>query len=137
MAYSGRCLCGAVTYKAKGEPHGPHACHCDDCQRFTGSTYVGVLFKGADVEGPVHWFQSSDWGERGSCERCGSAMFWRLRDNHENFVVSIGSLNDKSGLGEITEHYFADNIPSSFDFTGSAQRLSREETLARFAGGAE
>lgn len=130
-------MCGQVTYKGNGKASGPHACHCDMCQRFVGSAFIGVDFENGLIEGPVHWFRSSDWGERGSCSTCGSALFWRLAESTDAFVASIGSLSDKSGIGAIESHYFADNIPSSYDFAGDAERLSREETLARFAGGTE
>lgn len=131
---TGRCLCGKVTYAGGGEPSAAHACHCKDCQRFVGSAFIGVNFDTLEINGPVHWFTSSDWGERGSCRRCGSALFWRLRNGEGPKVVSIGSLDDPSSIGEIDEHYFADLRPSAYDFSGSAKRLSREETLARFAG---
>lgn len=139
MSRTGRCLCGAVTFEARGEPSPVHACHCDDCQRFTGAAFVAVSCTDVDFAGPIRWYVSSDWGERGSCSECGSALFWRLRDEAANAAmgtaITLGSFDDRSGFGEIDEHYFADNIPASYDFTGKGKRLSREETLAKFAEG--
>lgn len=131
---TGRCMCGAVTYKTQGAPSAAHACHCDDCQRFSGAAFVGVDFEGINVDGPIRWFQSSDWGERGSCGTCGSAMFWRLRDGNGPNVAAIGSLDDASKIAAIDKHYFADNIPPAYAFSGDAVRLSREETIAFFEG---
>lgn len=113
-----------------------HACHCKDCQRFVGSAFIGVNVSKLDVMGAVRWFKSSDWGERGSCSTCGSALFWRLQNNESAAVVSIGSLDDSCAIASIEEHYFADAIPNAYDFTGSAKRLNREETLANFTGAA-
>ncbi len=129
---TGQCLCGATTYSASGEPSAAHACHCDDCQRFSGSVFIGVDFDQVDYNGPVKWFKSSEWGERGSCSACGSAMFWRQQGGQGKTVVSIGSLHDASAIAPIDKHYFADNIPPAFALSGDAVRLSREETFALF-----
>src|SRR5258705_9367764 len=37
---SGRCSCGAVTYRLMSDPMFVHCCHCLDCQRQTGSAFV-------------------------------------------------------------------------------------------------
>ena len=40
MAITGHCLCKAVTYSIDAEnPNAVAYDHCDDCQRYTGSTY--------------------------------------------------------------------------------------------------
>ena len=138
MSKTGQCLCGAVRLEARGEPSTVHACHCDDCRRFSGSAFIAVNFTEVDLEGPIRWFASSEWGERGSCEKCGSALFWRLRDEKAResmgTAITLGAFDDHSDFGPIHEHYFADNIPDSYDFTGKGLRLSREETMAKFAG---
>lgn len=132
--HTGQCMCGSTTFIASGNPSAAHACHCEDCQRFSGSAFIGVDFDKIDVAGTVNWFHSSEWGERGSCKTCGSAMFWRMRDGSGKPVVGIGTLNARDKIEPIDRHYFADNIPSAFDFTGTAKRLSREETFAFFTG---
>ncbi|MFK7896337.1 MAG: GFA family protein [Myxococcota bacterium] len=138
MSKTGRCLCGAVTFEAEGEPSTVHACHCDDCQRFVGSVFIAVNVTGVTLNGPVNWFASSEWGERGSCRECGSALFWRLRDEAAASAMGtgivLGAFDDPSDFGPIHEHYFADNMPASYDFKGDGIRMSREETLAKFAG---
>lgn len=129
---TGRCMCGETTYETSGNPSAAHACHCDDCQRFTGTAFVGVDFETLEISGAVKWFKSSQWGERGSCSNCGSAMFWRLQNGSGPKVVSIGSLDEADSVPAIDKHYFADNIPPAFNFTGDAVRMSREETLTLF-----
>ena len=129
---TGRCMCGETTYKTTGEPSAAHACHCDDCQRFSGTAFVGVDFETLEINGPIKWFASSEWAERGSCSSCGSAMFWHLNNSSGPQVVSIGSLDDAASIAAIDKHYFADNIPPAFNFTGEAVRMSREETLTLF-----
>ena len=37
---TGRCACGSVRYQLLAQPMFVHCCHCDDCQRLTGSAFV-------------------------------------------------------------------------------------------------
>ncbi|MGB6228527.1 MAG: GFA family protein [Litorimonas sp.] len=132
--HSGQCLCGAVTYEAKGLKSDVHACHCDMCRRFTGSAFIGVDFESLDDSGPTHWFQSSEWAERGSCGDCGSSLFWRTLDG-SHLSVAVGSLDDASTLGPIALHYFHDKKPGAYGYSDTGRRLSSAETVALFTGG--
>ena len=37
---TGGCACGSVRYQLLDKPMFVHCCHCDDCQRLTGSAFV-------------------------------------------------------------------------------------------------
>ena len=37
--FSGRCLCGAVSYTCSAEPMMAGHCHCEDCRRSSGSVH--------------------------------------------------------------------------------------------------
>jgi len=43
MPLTGGCICGEVRYEIADEPLFVHACHCGDCQRFSGSAFVVLL----------------------------------------------------------------------------------------------
>lgn len=134
MTHTGQCLCGAVKYTGHGEQRAPHVCHCGDCAKWVGGPFIGVSFsEGITIhDGPIRWFKSSDWAERGSCATCGSAMFWRMYDG--SFItVTAGSLNDPSTVAGIEEHIFIDHKPTHYDFADKAPRLTAEETLEKFA----
>jgi hypothetical protein len=75
---TGRCLCRAVTFVARGEPRWVAHCHCESCRRATSSaiaTYAGF------AAGNVEWtgerpaeYRSSPGVIRRFCRTCGSPM---------------------------------------------------------------
>jgi hypothetical protein len=79
----GRCLCGDITFTAELPSLWVAHCHCTMCQRSGGSafiTWVGLDEKACRIDDPqqrLHWFTSSDKGQRGFCSRCGSTLFFR------------------------------------------------------------
>jgi hypothetical protein len=76
--YSGRCLCGAVHFEAKGEPKWVRWCHCESCRRHSGApASVFVAFEDSAVsvtQGTIAKYNSSPGVERGFCARCGSTL---------------------------------------------------------------
>lgn len=43
MSLHGGCMCGTVRYEISAPPLFVHACHCRDCQRFSGSAFVVLM----------------------------------------------------------------------------------------------
>ena len=51
ISYEGGCSCGAVRYRVSAEPMFVHCCHCEDCQRQSGSAFVvNALVETSSVE---------------------------------------------------------------------------------------
>ena len=76
--FSGRCLCGAVRFEARGRPKGVFWCHCNSCRRHSGapvSVFVGFENDAVTMtEGTITTFKSSPGTTRGFCSRCGSTL---------------------------------------------------------------
>jgi hypothetical protein len=107
----GGCICGAIRYEISQEPLRVYACHCMDCQRFTGSAFaVGVVV-------PAEAFQLTGLETRlvpngiteggrlkrvAACPECGTRLFGDLRpDWHRKDMVRTvlgGTLDDTSWL---------------------------------------
>ncbi len=131
---TGQCLCGAVKYEGLGKRGRVHVCHCGDCIGWTGGPLMAVQFaQGVAVSDPaaVNWYKSSARAERGSCKICGSALFWRLRSDHNMVAVTAGSLDRIDALGAIEEHIYIDKKPPWYEFSDDAPRLTGAEFFAR------
>jgi hypothetical protein len=76
--FEGRCLCGAVRFRAIARPKWVLWCHCESCRRHTGApASVFVAFDDAAVtvtRGAITRYASSPGVERGFCARCGSTL---------------------------------------------------------------
>lgn len=74
----GRCLCGAVRFRAVGAPRFVAHCHCESCRRQTSSpftTYAGYAAADVSFEGlPLSRHVSSPGVVRSFCPRCGAPM---------------------------------------------------------------
>ncbi len=103
--YSGRCLCGEISYSVNADPLFTGNCHCKDCQRTSGSAFTpAMIFPEKDVAiiGEARYFEStSDSGnihKRGFCSNCGSQLF-------AQFSAMPGMLGIKAGTLDQSSHY--------------------------------
>ena len=107
MHITGRCHCGFVSYEAEIEPDHVCICHCDDCQRLTGTAYrVSVSAHRENVRvltgKPKNYVKFGDSGARRSqmfCPECGSPLFTTGdgRDA-ETIGIRLGSIDQRRDL---------------------------------------
>jgi hypothetical protein len=68
--HQGQCHCGAISYRASGEPMHHALCHCSDCRRHAGAPMVGwAMFKSDQVviEGAPQIYASSSMAAEVNC----------------------------------------------------------------------
>ena len=102
----GGCLCGGVRYAVHGEPVLTALCHCEDCQKQSGSafsTLVAVAREDLWVEGQsLAAFESvgvSGWPiTRKFCAKCGSPVFSDVSITPDLVWIKAGTLDDRSWL---------------------------------------
>ena len=101
----GGCLCGAVRFKAEGEPVNVRICHCRTCQKAMGSPfYARALFEpcALTIEGETAFYPSSATLERVFCKACGTRLFSR-RTNGTAVGVALATFDDRNAFAP-TEH---------------------------------
>lgn len=89
VSRTGGCLCGKVRYRARGEPLRVGLCHCADCRKESGSSFVTFAVW------PTEAFTSSGelkvFNGRGFCPACGSRLF---NPGERETEIRIGSLDN-------------------------------------------
>jgi hypothetical protein len=135
---TGRCLCGAVSYSAKGLEGTTAACHCGMCRRWTGGPLLAI--SPGDVvwvgEDNIKTYTSSEWAERGFCSVCGTSLFYRVTapgPHQGRSHIAFGTLDDQRGF-DMTLEYFIDLKPEAYTFAGERKKLTEAEVFALFNG---
>ena len=85
---TGGCLCGSVRIEAAGRPYRVGLCHCLDCRKHHGAPfYAAAIFpeEAVTIAG-----ETSHFGNRHFCPRCGSSVYARHEDEIE---VHLGALD--------------------------------------------
>jgi hypothetical protein len=80
----GQCYCGKIKYSAKTNPTSFQHCHCRQCQRLHGASFVSwVGFRSADcsIEDPKRAARIFNTGkaDRTFCSNCGTHFAFRYR----------------------------------------------------------
>ncbi|KAL4879019.1 DUF636 domain protein [Aspergillus karnatakaensis] len=120
MPLSGHCLCKAVTYIANAEPSQVVYCHCDDCQRQSGSTYSLYVMISPDqlsIDGPLETHKRTGRSGyevlRKFCRTCGCSLFIQPRSAEDELAIMGGSLDrdHKLRLQPSMELWTASKLP--------------------------
>lgn len=120
MSRTGRCLCGAISYRIDGDPIATAVCHCSHCQRQGGSAFsVNLMVHESQVvvDGELATFE--DRGEHGDavyvrrrfCGSCGSPILSELVQTEGSVAVKAGTLDDTSDLQPIAQVWCVDRQP--------------------------
>jgi len=129
----GKCLCGAVAITAKNASNNVGACHCSMCRRWGGGPLMAIDC-GTDVsidgEENVSVFNTSEWAERGFCSKCGSHLFYRLKQTGQH-IIAAGIFEDGESL--VFDHQvFIDEKPSYYRFANETHDMTGAEVFAKY-----
>ncbi len=130
----GACLCGGVQIVAQQAQHKVGACHCATCRKWAGGPFMGIDC-GSEVsfEGKQHIsvFDSSEWAERAFCSKCGTHVYYRLKDNNQ-YIMPVGLFANRADL--VFDHQvFIDQKPGYYSFAEDTKNLTGVEMFAQFA----
>ena len=96
------CACGEITLTVSADPWAQFMCHCEQCQRRTGSTFgVQAWYprqQVLSVQGVSKRFtRLSDSGRTVTfdfCPECGGTIFWQAEQRPNLIAVAVGSFAD-------------------------------------------
>ena len=135
MSRTGHCLCGAISYVIEGEPMAVVVCHCEHCQRQSGSAFslnVMVDASQLDVTGDLGTYEETgdSGGEvvyvrRRFCRDCGSPIASELVEAGTLVAVKAGTLDDRTDVQPMVEVWCVDRQPW-VELPGMAMSLDRE-----------
>lgn len=131
----GSCLCGATRITAKSiNQKNVGACHCTMCRKWGGGPLMAVDC-GTDVsfegEKNISVFDSSKWAERGFCNKCGSHLFYRLKESKQ-YIMAVGLFDDDK-LFVFDHQVFIDEKPSFYRFANETNDMTGAEMFAKYA----
>lgn len=116
----GSCLCGTVKFEVQGDFDSFYLCHCQHCQKDTGSAHAANLFSGS---AHLNWLSGADavtsftlpgtCHNKSFCQRCGSAL--PSTQIAGLLVVPAGCLDTKVGM-----------LPTAHIFSSSKAAWDRE-----------
>ena len=99
---TGGCLCGSVRFRVTAEPFAAYYCHCTKCQKMTGGPFLtaaNVPFEALIfTEGEPEAYESSPGFVRLFCNKCGSGLSYRAKDNPKLASFRLGCLDDPSAI---------------------------------------
>src|SRR5438445_12836101 len=125
MEFTGGCVCGGPRYVLKGAPLAPGDCHCIDCRRSSGASYVTwgavpredlVVTKGE----PRKIAHANRIRSFAAC--CGTHLFIEDTKDSETIDVTIASLDDPPMFGPGKAIWLEDKLP----------RIKLDDWLPRF-----
>lgn len=107
MKVHGRCHCGHVAYEADVDPERVQACHCTDCQAFSGAPFrvsvaaarEGFRFTAAAPKLYVKTAESGNKRVQAFCGECGSPVYSSSTDADPPFYsLRVSCLDERNAL---------------------------------------
>ncbi|MEG0343328.1 MAG: GFA family protein [Acinetobacter sp.] len=132
----GQCLCGVTTFNVELSNHDVHVCHCSICRRQTSGVIMTIDIKQGtlkfDQQEHLSVFNSSEWGERGFCNACGTTLFWRTKDQSYCNINAFSLENVPEDL-KLNLEIYIDNKPDFYSFKNETKKMTEAEVVALFS----
>ena len=106
MEFEGGCYCGAVRYRAEGDPLGKAQCHCRQCQYISGgnpNVIIGMPKDGFTyTQGTPKQFSRADVDNartREFCAECGTHLTTLTPNLPTGLYIKVGTMDDPALYG--------------------------------------
>ncbi len=129
--HEGGCFCGNVRYRVIGLPTWIGACHCRQCQSYTGSAFsMGAYF----IENEVHVSgelkkyrynsdESGRWHQLEFCTNCGTNVTWTGETTPGERGIAIGTFDDPDWI-DVRTHTWTRSAHHSVQIPPDAEVFS-------------
>jgi hypothetical protein len=131
MKLEGGCRCGKVRYSADAEPIFVGLCHCQSCQKASGSAFnivVAVPKPAVSISGTLSTFTGQgDTGKqthRRFCPECASPIAGEAEVMPDVIMIPAGTLDDTSWI-KPTMQIYCDSAQPWVDLGGDMQRFAK------------
>ena len=104
------------------------------CRKWGGGPLLAVdcgselTFEG---EESISVFDSSQWAERAFCKKCGSHLFYRVKESSQ-YIVPVGLFED-DGAFVFDHQIFIDRKPAYYQFANETTNMTEAEVFAKYA----
>lgn len=115
--FHGGCLCGTIRYRLDSEPTDCGWCHCRTCQLSSGSpAMVFATVPVADLvwtsgKDSIAKVQSSSFGHRLFCGRCGTPLLMQVDHQPETLDFSVATLDDPGAVRPSYHIFWSSRLP--------------------------
>lgn len=130
-SHSGGCQCGAIRFRVEGELGDASVCHCRMCQKAFGGLYAPLVsVRGAKLtwtRGRLATFKSSNFVERGFCEKCGTPLSYQAPDG---IALAIGAFDDPAQIIPTVQYGVEGKVPYADTIPALPNRHSIDDIIA-------
>ena len=133
ISATGSCLCGSVKLETQSMNTSLGVCHCNMCRKWsTGPLMTVSCGDDLKISGQefITTFNSSDWAERAFCKKCGSNLYYHLKESNQ-FIVSAGVFGDQNL--HFDHQVFIDEKPEYYEFSNKTKNMTGAELFAAFS----
>jgi hypothetical protein len=134
MEVTGRCHCGAISYRGTVDPQTVGICHCTDCQTLSGSAYrVSVpapaqSFKLLSGQ-PKVYIKTAESGNKRAhafCPDCGAPVYATAISNPQTYSLRVGALDQRASLPPRRQIWCKSALPWSAHLDDDIPKIARQ-----------
>jgi hypothetical protein len=118
MNITGQCHCGAVSFTALIDPAKVIACHCADCQIFSGAPFRAVVptpVENVKMTGHVKQYvkiaESGNHRAQVFCGDCGTHLYAAEPDSPKVLNIRLGCVNERALLAPKAQIWGKSTMP--------------------------
>ena len=116
--HEGSCNCGDVTVECAGKPVYIGMCHCENCQKRTGSAFgLTAWFEKSQIQvhGSLKTYETIEHGgietKYNFCPNCGTTIGFEIARNSSGMGISVGCFTNPEFPKPTVSFYEKDRHP--------------------------